>query len=250
MVDDRRCSVDRRWRARAACTALVVLVSAPAWAGVFTVSPVRIFMSPRDRAIAVTVTNDGDEELVMQAEVFKWDQKPGGEDELVASDDLVLSPPILKLAPKARQVVRLALINRTALDRQVTYRLVVREVPEVKQATNIQMQVALAFSMPVFITPQGAKRNLGCTASRATADVARISCENTGNAYAQIREFSLTSATGDRTSGGSAGGYILPGVKRAFDIRRAAGPFVAGKYTLGVILDDGTAQSYDLMLPE
>ena len=250
MVDAQR-GTNRRWTPKVACAAVLVLVFVPSWAGVFTVSPVRIFMNPRDRAIAVTVTNDGDEELVMQAEVFKWNQKRGGEDELVPSDDLVLSPPILKLAPKARQVVRLALINRIALDRQVTYRLVVREVPEVKHAAkDIQLQVALAFSMPVFITPQGAKRNLECAARRALPDLARISCENTGTAYAQIRELTLTSADGDRASGGSAGGYILPGVTRAFDIRRSAGPFAAGKYTLGVTLDDGTAQSYDLTLSE
>ena len=233
-----------------ACAALSVLVGLPSWAGVFSVSPVRIFMDPRDRAVAVTVTNDSDEELVMQAEVFAWTQKPGGEDELVASEDLVLSPPIIKLGPKARQVVRLAQVNRRALERQVTYRLVIREVPEVKPAQSIQMQVALAFSMPVFITPRGSASNLQCTGKRVRADAVTISCENSGKAYAQIREIFLTSASGTRTSGGSQGGYVLPGVSRSFEVRKADGPLAAGKYTLGATLDDGNTRSFDLTLTE
>ena len=232
-----------------ACAALSQAV--PAWAGTFTVSPVRIFMTPRDRAVAVTITNDGNEELVMQADVYSWAQKPNGEDELALSEDLILSPPILKMAPKSRQVVRLALVNRKPLtDRQVTYRLVVREVPEVKAAEKeIQMQVALAFSMPVFITPAGAKRNLSCTATRARAEAARVTCENTGGAYGQIREMALVPASGDRITGGrDAAGYLLPGITRSFEVRKSDGALPAGAYKLAVGFDDGTTQSFDVTL--
>src|SRR5436305_14384118 len=108
-------------------------MAAPAIAGVFSVSPVRIFMSPRDRAIAVTVTNEGDDELVMQADVYTWSQKPTGEDDLALSEDLILSPPILKLAPHSRQVVRLAMLTPPAGRSQSTYRLIMREIPEARQ---------------------------------------------------------------------------------------------------------------------
>lgn len=230
-----------------ACAALATGAHA---AGTFTVSPVRIFMSPKDRAVAITVTNDGNEELVMQAEVFAWGQKPGGEDELVPSEDLILSPPILKMAPKSRQVVRLALIQKRPLDKQITYRLVVREVPEVKQAErDINMQVALAFSMPVFISPPGAKRNVMCEADRAAADTVRVSCANSGTAYAQVREVVFTSPSGERIAGRDVGGYILPGITRAFPIRKDGG-FAAGAYKLGVSFDDGSAQSFDVTVPQ
>jgi fimbrial chaperone protein len=231
------------------CAALSVAL--PADAGTFTVSPVRIFMSPRDRAVAVTITNDGNEELVMQADVYAWSQKPDGSDDLVLSEDLILSPPILKMAPKSRQVVRLAVINRKPADRQVTYRLVVREVPEVKQAEkDIQMQVALAFSMPVFITPPGAKRNLQCTASRARPEAARVTCENTGSAYAQVREIVFTSAGGERITGRETGGYILPGMTRSFEIRKPEGRFAPGAYKLATSFDDGSNQSFDVTVPD
>ena len=60
-------------------------------AGVFSVTPVRIFMTPHDRAIAVTVTNEGDDELVMQADIYTWKQKADGTDDLQLSEDLILA---------------------------------------------------------------------------------------------------------------------------------------------------------------
>ena len=80
---------------------------------------------------------------------------------------------------------------------------------------------ALAFSMPVFITPQGAKRNLACTAVRARPEAAKVTCENAGNAYAQIREIALVPGAGERIAGGrDAAGYLLPGITRSFELRK------------------------------
>ena len=220
-------------------------------AGVFSVTPVRIFMAPRDRAVAITVNNEGDDELVMQADVFAWKQKPSGEDELTPTEDLILSPPILKLAPRARQVVRLALLRPRPTAEQLTYRLVVREVPEARPADkNLQLQIALAFSLPVFITPPGAKRQLGCSIERVAADTVRAACENTGNAYVQPREFVLTNSAGQKLAGRDSGGYILPSIKRSFDFKRAEGRIPAGSAKLAVTLDDGSTQNFDVTVAE
>lgn len=236
---------------RAAVAAVALCVSAPAFAGLFTVTPVRIFMTPRDRATAITVTNDGDEELVMQADVFTWKQKPGGEDELVLTEDLVVAPPILKLAPRSRQVVRLAMVKPAAGDRQVTYRLVVREIPEAKKTPkDIELPVALAFSLPVFITPPGMKRELSCSGQRRGADTISVACQNSGTAYAQLRETTLADAGGRRLAGRDSGLYLLPGIQRSFELRRGEGPIPAGRHKLTVALDDGSTQSFDVAVPE
>ncbi|MEO6118445.1 MAG: fimbria/pilus periplasmic chaperone [Methylotenera sp.] len=93
----------------------------PAWAGVFSVTPVRIYMTPKDRAVAVTITNDGDTELIMQADLYQWKQKPDGQDELTLTEDMFLAPPIIKMAPKSRQVVRLARLSPAKSSEQLTY---------------------------------------------------------------------------------------------------------------------------------
>jgi fimbrial chaperone protein len=230
---------------------LAASLSAPAWAGLFSVTPVRIFMSPRDRATAITVTNEGDEELVMQADVYTWKQKPSGEDDLVLSEDLILSPPILKLAPRSRQVVRLAMIRPPKGDAQLTYRMIVREVPEANAANkDVQLQVALAFSLPVFITPPGVKRRMECAAQREAPDAVSVTCENIGNAYVQPREFAIANAAGDKLASRDSGLYLLPGIKRTFDLKSGGAPIPGGKLRLAVTHDDGSAQNYDVTVSE
>jgi fimbrial chaperone protein len=232
-------------------SALACALALPAFAGMFSVTPVRINMAPRDRATAVTITNDGDEELVMQADIYAWSQKPGGEDDLVLSEDLILSPPILKLPPRARQVVRLAKVRATNSDRQQFYRLIVREIPEAKPAAkDVQLQVALAFSLPVFITPPKTQRAIECGARRIAPDSVAVECENTGDTFLQLRDLALANASGEKIATRETGVYILPGIKRTIDIRRAEGRLAGGKHKLAVTLDDGAIQSFDVTVPE
>lgn len=229
---------------------LAAACSLPAGAGQFTITPVRIFMSPKERAVAVTVTNDSDEEVVMQADLYTWKQKEDGSDDLALTEDLILTPPILKLAPHGRQVVRLARLTPPPAGVQLTYRLIVREVPEARSSAQIQLQVALAFSLPVFISPPGVKRDLQCGVERSAPDQVRAVCSNAGTAYTQIRALEVRDEKGARLAARDGGGYLLPAVRRSFDIKRADGKIPAGKVRLQVALDDGTVQSFDATLPE
>lgn len=225
----------------------------PAGAAEFTVTPVRIFMTPRDRAVAVTVTNEGADEVVMQADLYSWRQKPDGSDELTLTEDIVLSPPILRVRGKSRQVVRLARLVPPPTSEEQTYRLIVREVPEARPLrgpNELGVQVALAFSLPVFITPPGAKPALQCELKRAGQEAAQAWCENNGRAYAQARSFALVDGKGERIATRDSGGYILPGIKRSFEITRSAGRLPAGNMKLQVALDDGTTQAFEVSLPE
>lgn len=232
---------------------LAALASTGAQAGSFSVSPVRIFMESRERATGVTVINEGDTDLVMQAELFEWKQKPDGTDELLPTQDLVLAPPILRIAKGARQVVRLANLKPPVPGEQLTYRLVVREVPEALQQNQqgVQIQVALAFSMPIFITPPGAKRALACTASRSSPTALTARCENSGQAYAQPANMTLTTPSGNTLlTSDIRGGYILPKVARSFDLAGDGTRIPGGPLKLQVTLDDGSKQVFDVRLPE
>lgn len=220
----------------------------PAWAGVFSVTPVRIFMTPKDRAVAITIVNEGDTEVALQADINDWTQKADGTDELVLSEDMILSPPIIKLAPKARQVVRLALLKPADASRQLTYRMIVREIPEaIKSEATLQVPIALALSMPVFITPPVAKRDVTCTLDAKDAKNPQALCGNTGSAYAQVREITLQRGTAPlaRFEGGS---YLLPGAKKTIALKTTAA-LAAGNAELLVLFDDGKSQTFAVSLP-
>jgi fimbrial chaperone protein len=228
---------------------LMASLAIPAWAGEFTVTPVRIYMAPKDRAIAVTITNEGDDELVMQADLFVWKQKSDGQDDLTLTEDMFLSPPIIKMAPKSRQVVRLARLKATKPAEQLTYRMIVREIPEARaEKKDLQLQIALAFSMPVFITPADAKPKLDCTIERASAGLVKALCANTGNAHSHPVSFALTSSTGEMLATQDSGGYLLAGISRSFDMKSVKGNIPSGKAKLSVTLDDATTRDYDVTI--
>jgi fimbrial chaperone protein len=228
-------------------------LATPAFAGIFSVTPVRIYMKPSDKAVAVTITNEGEDDMVMQADVYSWKQKPDGTDDLVLTEDMLVSPPIIKVPAKSHQVVRLARLVPPQPAQQMTYRLIVREIPEARPPKDkvVQLQVALAFSMPVFITPPAAKNKLDCAMERTATHAANAVCENTGNAYAQVLDFALTSeAGGKKLAGRTQPAYILPTIKRSFELKADAGRIPAGKAKLTVTLDDGSKQAFDVMLAE
>lgn len=229
---------------------LLVVATVPSfvYAGAFSVSPVRIYMTPRDRAVAVAIINEGDSEVVLQADINEWTQSADGNDELRLTEDLILAPPMIRLAPQARQVVRLALLKPADPERQMTFRLIVREISEVTAPKNnaVQVPIAFALSMPVFITPAGAKRSVFCDASRNDNKTLVVSCGNTGTAYAQVREILVRS--GGQTLARFEGGiYILPGSRKSVSVRT--------QYALPTALelqaryDDGEMQSFNVNLP-
>lgn len=236
-------------RSLAAALLLGLTAAAPsALAANFSVTPVRIYMKPQDRAVAVTITNESDTPVVLQADIYAWSQKPDGTDDLALTEDLVLSPPIIKLAGKARQVVRLARLTPPDASRQLIYRMIMREVPEaLPQKERIQVQIALALSLPVFITPPAAKREMACAPTGRAAGTLNVTCENKGTAYAQVRE--IVAKQGERMIGRFEGGaYILPGAHKAIPLKLDS-PLSGGRLQLVVTYDDGRSEPFEASGP-
>ncbi len=227
---------------------VMAALAVPAWAGVYSVTPVRIYMAPKDRAVAITLTNEGDTALVLQADIYSWTQNPDGTDNLALTEDLLLAPPIIKLAPKERQVVRLAMLAPRDASRQMTYRMIMREVPEATQPKNsIQVPVALALNMPVFITPPSAKREVSCDIKRGEAHALQAACGNRGTAYAQIREIVLK--RGDQQVARFEGGnYILPGAHKVIGLK-VAQEVKPGTAQMSVTFDDFQTQTSVVTIP-
>lgn len=197
---------------RALIGILACSICLPLLAGQFTVSPVRIYMDPADRAIAITITNDGDQPIVMQADLYTWSQSPDGVEQLELSEDMFLSPPIIRLEANSRQVVRLARLSNARPTEQLTYRMIVREIPEaLTPDEGAQVQIALALSLPIFITPRNVFKSLDCRLESSALQTGQIACENLGSAYAQPREIIVNDSNGDTLLTLSPSAYILPG---------------------------------------
>ena len=243
-----RCSLTFRMIAFCACTVLFV---EPVSAGIFSVTPVRIYMTANERAAAVTVTNEGDEELVMQADIYDWSQSADGMDQLSLSADMIMSPPVLKIAPKSYQVVRLISLNGRDKTRQHTYRMIIREIPELNSSqANMQLQIAYAFSIPIFVTPPGANPKLDCFLVRVAPVAAKAVCQNTGSATAHASSLQISNDIKENLARQDAGRYILPGTQMSFYFNDIEALIPAGTVRLLVLMNDGSTQTYDSSLGE
>ncbi|NBT10536.1 MAG: hypothetical protein EBT24_06000 [Betaproteobacteria bacterium] len=119
----------------------------------FSVSPVRLHLGERERAVALRLGNEAQKELRLKAELYAWSQDEQGRDHLQPSDDLVVSPPRLRVPAQGEQVVRLILAAPRNPERQMTYRLLLREERDVLPESSGSVPISLALSLPIFVTP-------------------------------------------------------------------------------------------------
>lgn len=161
--------------------------------------------------------------------MFRWGQREG-QDQLEPTDELIVSPSQVVIAPGQRQLIRI-LREGEAPAAELGYRILVDELaglgPADGQASGQDLpqpqpqpnglQFRLRYSIPVFVAPHAAT---GATEPRLTAslrrdratDQATLEIDNQGNGRARLAEALLVS-TGKRQAELSPGllGYVLSG---------------------------------------
>lgn len=205
----------RGWRInlRAAACLLSLGLCASADAASLQVSPTSVTLQARQNADGLTLTNTGTTPLHAQVRVFRWTQEDG-EEKLEPTRDITISPPMLKLAPGAQQLVRVIRLGAAPTDAQTSYRLIVDELPVDSGETKPGLQFVLQYSVPVFLMPQGDPAIGPSLRTRLVHEGQRSLLEigNTGKAHAQIAELTYTTADGQsHTVAAGLAGYVLPG---------------------------------------
>lgn len=192
--------------------AALLLAVAPALcpAGGFAVSPVRLFFEERDRALALRLSNEGDAEIRLQAELHAWSQDAQGRDRLEPSDDLVVSPTLIRVRPRSEQVVRLILAVPREPNRQMTYRLLIREDRAAAPPTAAVVPISLVLSLPVFVTPASARPALACELEPVDSQRRVATCRNSGTAHARVGRMDLLDGS-DLIGRFEGSVYVLPG---------------------------------------
>ena len=183
--------------ARAAfCLGLLCLAIEPALAGSIAVNPVRVTLSASKVAGALTVRNSGAEPSVVQLEIVSWSQHDG-KDVYVPTRELLATPPIFTVPAGGSQIVRIGLRQSADPRREVSYRVIMQEVPPPPKPDFRGLRVALRLSVPVFVTPTVSAPTLQWRAILTSQGDVSIVAANTGNAHVQIIGFKLAVAGTD-----------------------------------------------------
>ena len=180
------------------------------------ISPVSISFQPGQNAAGIQLQNNGDTPLYGQVRVYAWDQRDGV-DALTPTTQLVASPPIIEIAGKSAQTIRLvrrAGVAVTPGGAEQTYRILIDELPRGDpQQGNVAIR--LQYSVPAFVLPadtQAAPQLEWSTFQRAGAW--HLRARNTGALHAQIGATSVTVGSRDVVLSKGLLGYALPGRTR------------------------------------
>lgn len=214
--------MNRRVRTPAGYLYPAILISLAAFradAAAFFVSPIRVELTVDRPTAAMSVQNDSDEILVIQAQPIAWSQS-GGQDIYDQTRDLIVTPAIFSVAPRSNQVVRVGLRRPVTSASEISYRLSLQEIaqPQVK-TTGVQMLLNIV--LPVFVQPASAvAAHLTWEALRSADNTLTVRTRNDGNAHIQIYSYQLLDTVSELPlATQSTPAYVLPGQDRQWQLK-------------------------------
>lgn len=216
---------------------LAACLATQAQGATLQVAPVKIDFVPGQNAAGVALTNPGETPVYGQVRVFRWDQDANG-DVLSPSAEVVASPPIIQLAGRGQQLIRLVRVQPGNLAVEQSYRLLIDEIPPPGTDKHVGVTIRMRYSVPVFVAPGND------TAPVLAWQVVRqdgqwlLRLDNRGQRHTQVGALTLEDASGkaQQVSKGLLG-YALAGHARQWPLRADAGTKLDGPLLIKVNLD-------------
>jgi len=193
-----------------------------AFAGEFSVSPIRADFERGARSTSLTVTNDhATDALTLQAAPMIWSQDADGTDVYATTDEINFFPRIATVTPQNSRVFRLG-IKGDAPDVEKAYRFFIEEVPKpVADAKRTQIAINVRFGAPVFVHAAQPRMGGEITSVAINGDTLEVGLRNTGNTHFMVEDLQANLGTGDPVS--NHGWYLLPGAARVQKVKLPAG---------------------------
>lgn len=217
------------------------------------VHPLLLDLNDGQRNASITVANGEGSPELMRVEVKAWDQDQGV-DHYVPSNDLLVVPPVLSVAPQQEKYVRLGLRRPASAGREQAYRVFVTEVPSVvNMKKGALVQVAFRVGVPIFVNavkPSKSVQADGGATWKATlvgGNKIHLTVTNGGAAHIRIDgmkifgDASKTQLLAERPMRE----YILAGITRSFTLNAGTSLNVP---TLAV-LGSGIGGFFEVVVP-
>ncbi len=210
----------------------------------FDIAPIRAELNAGQRTEALTLTNEDDAPVVVEVRLLAWSQS-GGEERLEDTRDLLVTPPVLQVPAHGEQIVRVALRGVPDAVREMSYRLVLQEVPQAAPSDFTGLRVALRLSVPVFVAPaHGKARGQLEWEMHALPDgKLEVAATNRGSGHVQVIDFELDAPQGAAGATGALKAltprYVLPGSRIVWVLKPDAGNAPSGQWRLRGHSDQG-----------
>ncbi|MFC3944519.1 molecular chaperone [Pseudomonas gingeri NCPPB 3146 = LMG 5327] len=214
--------------------AMVLLGAGQAWAAssvlIWPIDPV---LEADQQASALWLENRGNETTNLQIRVFAWSQN-GFDDQYQNQREVIGSPPVARIEPGQKQLVRLTRTRDVPPGREQAYRIIIDEIPSAKSPdtaasegkTAAAIQFQMRYSVPLFTYGAGlwSKEDLTRQRDPKSAGVPDLSwrkvaqggrsyieIRNRGAVHARLTDVALRQGGQPRPVVEGLMGYVLPG---------------------------------------
>lgn len=210
-----------------------------AWAAsAVLIWPIDPVIESDQRATPLWLENRGADPVLLQIRVFGWYQEHG-ENQYRNQADIVASPPVARIEPGQKQLVRLTRTADVMAGREQAYRILIDEIPtgEADAQTVNGIRFQMRYSVPLFSYGQGLwlkpdphRRRDPATAGQPRLDWRIVREEgrrylevgNQGTVHARLTEVSLQTPRGPLTLGAGLLGCVLPGSRMRWPVPESA----------------------------
>ncbi|WP_151963044.1 fimbrial biogenesis chaperone [Acinetobacter oleivorans] len=202
-------------------TSLLLFLPSMLNAASIRLSPVSVEILSDQSASSISLYNQSNESSDLQVRIFEWRQN-AGQDQLIPTDEIAVSPPFLKLQPNDSYNLRVVRINPVPVSGEQTYRIIIDELPKPIDNRKVDqgVNVLLRSSLPLFVVGKDAITKLTWSIQQEQNNSSLI-INNVGNRHALLSNLTLVDTTANKSYAikvNTVNGYILAGKARNFNI--------------------------------
>jgi len=202
-------------------TSLFLSLSSAISAATIRLSPVNVEILSNQNASSISLFNQSNESTDLQIRVFEWNQK-NGQDQLIPTDEIAISPPFLKLQSNDSYNLRVVRINPAPVSGEKTYRIIIDELPKPVDSRKAAqgVNVLLRSSLPVFVVNKDAITKLNWKID-TNQEAPSLNISNIGNRHALLNNLMLVDTTANKSypiKVNTVNGYILAEQSRSYSI--------------------------------
>ncbi|NIF21295.1 fimbrial biogenesis chaperone [Candidatus Pantoea multigeneris] len=172
--------------------------------------PIDPVINPDDKATELWLENRGNATTMMQVRIFGW-QQVAEHEQYQTQQGVVASPPVVRIDPGQKQLIRLIRLNPTPAGQELAYRVVLDEIPTPKAPAPNQagLNFQMRYSVPLFtygsgVTADSAKPQLSWQ-QVSSGGRHWLQLNNQGNGHARLSNLTI----GGRALGQGLFGYVL-----------------------------------------
>jgi fimbrial chaperone protein len=182
---------------------------------------VSVDLSGAEPRATVALRNTGKEPVRLEVQTAAWSQSPEGELQTAPTDELVVFPPLLTLAPGEERNLRVGTTARPGATER-TYRVFLQELPPAeKPGERQQVRVLSRLGLPVFVAPERPASAARLEGLAAAGGKARFALRNAGTVRIRPAAVKLvaTGAAGHTLFARALDAwYVLAGGERRYEL--------------------------------